>query len=1576
MVVKSTKELNVAMKRLLYFFALVLLCGCQEDIKEESFSPNTNNGPRFYGEIADVDSRTFVDENITLRWHAEDQLSLFVDSTVNKKYQFNGETGDNSGYFTDISTPSFGSGNSVNCHYAVYPYDSTIKLSDDGILTVNFPSEQTYAEKSFGRGANIMVAATENTSDYNLQFRNVGSYLRVSFWGKNQKVKSIVVESNGNEIISGSAKVTPVYAGEPTCEMTGSGKGITLNCEEAVEVSSSSGSPTDFWIVLPPTTFTKGFTVTIVDDNDNKQFVVIDKSFTFARNTYYTLTRELTISSQVLTPPNNEIWYTTTNGKAISLSGTTSASTIFGTSLVSNTYTNGKGVLKFSANVTRVGSKSSGNASPLATIVKIEGGFASNTTLKTVSLPNSVTKLGSYAFYDCSALEEVSMGQNVTQIGASAFKSCTKLFDVYLPDSVTTIEEEAFKDCTSLESVSTPTNIAELGYYIFSGCTSLKQFTGKYALDNGRVFVKDDVLVAYAPVSGSDYKVQDGITTISECAFYNCDNLKYVILPKSITSINHEAFNQCDYLSYVYCQATIPPDLGPQPFLTTAYDFTIYVPSESVELYQSKWSKYKDYIKGYDFDENKEIVPPAILEPNEIWYTTTDGNIATKFDASRFNVNVTSHTYENGKGIITFDGEVTKIGSSAFYKCTNLKSVSLPNGVSEIALIAFGNCTSLEDIRIPVNLKIFGDYAFLDCTSLTSVTVPDNLTSFGEGVFAGCTAIKEFKGFYAKDNGRALYMGSTIVAYANASGSTYSIIRGITDIASAAFSGCVDLTKITIPDSIINIGYNSFARCTGLTCVTIPAQVATINDFAFEDCDNLYFVFCKATTPPTISSYSFNNDVDDRVYYVPESAVNIYKADLNWSKYADEIEGYDFSNHNENDFDFINRTTPKNNEIFYTSTDLNAVTPNSLLAFDADIVSNRYFASQNKGVIIFEDDISYVGAEAFKNKKTLSSITLPASVKQVGNYAFAGTALTKFTLPTQAYSIGSYAFYGCSKLSDVDLANVIMIGDYAFKDCALTSVTIPASAESFGHGPFKCSTLKEFKGPNIKGDGRSLYIGYVLVQLADGVCKNITSYTVPNDVLTICEGVFQDYTSLATVSLPEGLQTIYANAFKGCSSLKKVIIPSTLTVLYNYAFKNCASLKSIYFNSTKSPTEIYNADESWDLCSRSTVIRVAKGSLTSYTYEGAWQEYNVVEFEPGDYSHDDEPSGGGDTGGDTGDNSGDGNMEGLNNGDVVTFQKATEGNGIDIILMGDAYSQASINSGKYHSDLKKAVEMLFVEEPYKSFRHLFNIYFVTAVSAQDGYSSGSSVFEGYFGTDTEVGGNHDTVLGYALQAIPVSRIEEALVIVLMNRKYYAGTCYMGTSSYTSDYGSGISVSYFPLGTDDEMLGELIRHEAGGHGFAKLADEYAYQYMGAIPASVKNEATTIRSQFGWYKNIDFTNNQSTVLWSQFLNDSRYYFDGLGLFEGGFTYWTGVWRPTDNSIMNQNTGGYNAPSREAIYHRIHKLAYGANWRYNYETFVSWDSKNRSTKLSRTIKSRVTTFTPIHPPVIIKMPLPRAK
>ena len=323
-------------------------------------------------------------------------------------------------------------------------------------------------------------------------------------------------------------------------------------------------------------------------------------------------------------------------------------------------------------------------------------------------------------------------------------------------------------------------------------------------------------------------------------------------------------------------------------------------------------------------------------------------------------------------------------------------------------------------------------------------------------------------------------------------------------------------------------------------------------------------------------------------------------------------------------------------------------------------------------------------------------------------------------------------------------------------------------------------------------------------------------------------------------------------------------------------------------------------------------------------------------------------------------------------GHVTMLQQATEGNGIDIVLMGDAFSDRMIADGTYENTMRKAADFLFTEEPFKTYRHLFNVYMVDVVSKNEIYG-GETALNTYFGTGTRVGGDDNKCFEYAQKAISENRMYEAMIVVMMNSTRYAGTCYMYmSSSYTGDYGSGPSISYFPLGNDDVNFEQVLHHEANGHGFSKLADEYSYVENGAIPAEEISFYQDVTAAHGWYKNVDFTNDPAKVRWSQFLYDSRYSNEGLGVYEGACTYITGAYRSTETSIMRYNTDGFNAPSRESIYYRIHKLAYGPTWEFNYEDFVSYDAINRkeSTRARVWNSATVNYFNENHcPPVVIE-------
>lgn len=322
-------------------------------------------------------------------------------------------------------------------------------------------------------------------------------------------------------------------------------------------------------------------------------------------------------------------------------------------------------------------------------------------------------------------------------------------------------------------------------------------------------------------------------------------------------------------------------------------------------------------------------------------------------------------------------------------------------------------------------------------------------------------------------------------------------------------------------------------------------------------------------------------------------------------------------------------------------------------------------------------------------------------------------------------------------------------------------------------------------------------------------------------------------------------------------------------------------------------------------------------------------------------------------------------------GQVHTLQTATKGSGINVVLMGDAFSDRLIADGTYESVMRKAMDALFSEEPYKSFKDYFNVYYVDVVSKNEVYY-GETALNTWYGDGTAVGGDNDKVFEYTEKILSNEQIDDALMIVMMKRDYYAGTCYM-FHPIGGDYGRGPSISYFPTSSDSATFDGLVSHEAGGHGFAKLADEYAYQSMGTVPQEVIEDRSAM-FPYGWWRNGDFTGDPTQVKWSQFISDSRYEAENIGTYEGAFTYWTGAWRPTEESIMNHNVGGFNAPSRYAIWYRINKLAYGPEWQGTYEDFVEFDKPNRTPEAIAKRKAQRRNFVekdfvPLAPPVVIE-------
>jgi len=292
-------------------------------------------------------------------------------------------------------------------------------------------------------------------------------------------------------------------------------------------------------------------------------------------------------------------------------------------------------------------------------------------------------------------------------------------------------------------------------------------------------------------------------------------------------------------------------------------------------------------------------------------------------------------------------------------------------------------------------------------------------------------------------------------------------------------------------------------------------------------------------------------------------------------------------------------------------------------------------------------------------------------------------------------------------------------------------------------------------------------------------------------------------------------------------------------------------------------------------------------------------------------------------------------------GEVLTLQKATKGKGINIVFLGDAYTDKDMGKGGlYETVMKQAMEEFFAIEPYKTYRNRFNVYAVKVVSKNGRVGEGYTTALGCtFNGGTDVNGDQHKCFEYARKVPGLSGSDNNLLIsVLVNTKRNVGTTYMFESQQ-----SGIAFSS-SFNNDPEVFGGTLRHEAGGHGFGFLADEYT-DYNQSPSQDHIDRYTVPYEKYGWFANVDFTKDPKKIRWSAFLKDSRYK-DKVGVFEGAALYSKGAWRPSENSMMRDNYEFFNAPSRWAIYQRIMKLS---GEKCSFGDFLKYDEVNRSKKQS---------------------------
>jgi hypothetical protein len=252
------------MKRFALYIGIVVGLVASCSTKEIDFQTPVQDDVVFYASFerpSDIDTRVYANEDLLLRWTGDDRVSIFEKNTRNQQYRFTGETGDNAGEFDKVAGSGNTTGNAISHIVSVYPYQESTKISMSETITITLPAGQHYAGNTFGLGANTMVSVTSNNF---LQYKNVCGYLVVKLYGDGVSVSSITLRGNNGEKLAGKATVTMPLEGVPTTTMANDATSeITLSCATPVQLSATAEESTQFWFVVPPVTFSKGFTITV-----------------------------------------------------------------------------------------------------------------------------------------------------------------------------------------------------------------------------------------------------------------------------------------------------------------------------------------------------------------------------------------------------------------------------------------------------------------------------------------------------------------------------------------------------------------------------------------------------------------------------------------------------------------------------------------------------------------------------------------------------------------------------------------------------------------------------------------------------------------------------------------------------------------------------------------------------------------------------------------------------------------------------------------------------------------------------------------------------------------------------------------------------------------------------------------------------------------------------------------------------------------------------------------------------------------------------------------------------------------
>ena len=882
-------------------------------------------------------------------------------------------------------------------------------------------------------------------------------------------------------------------------------------------------------------------------------------------------------------------------------------------------------------------------------------------------------------------------------------------------------------------------------------------------------------------------------------------------------------------------------------------------------------------------DEWRTIVVPQTLKASTTLFSITIGGVPYKFAKNE------ALTYVAGK-MMNFGIKVDKKAASGQYKLTLVSESITP---WENDLVSH-DATAKEYVIV----------------NSTAGHLKDAITAANKDY----TKLKNLK-ITGEINAQDFYFMKDSMDYLAALNLKEVIIRGgqgsIEDyndyeIPSEAMNGKKSLNLIVLPDKLTKIGIAAFADNQNLTgSLIIPEGVTEIKIGAFYDCRSMNG---ELSLPSTLK---YIGTGIEKWWFGGTFTYCGFNSKLILPNNLECIAGFNTFANCEGLYGEL-RLPEKLTEIsdgaFAYCRNL---TGGLTIPQGVHKIPNMAFACCNNlnGTLTLHDGISSIGESAFSETALKGELKLPKNLTVISQNAFNQCDFSgELVLPKSIRSIGNTAFKNNWRLmGNVEFPEGMQsIGEEAFINCRmLEGLIFPESIESIRNNAFNgCYGINSI------------------------VCKSESPAHLYNSVF---DGVAKDN---FTLEVPESAIAQY-QAASGWCDFKRIAAHHELV---------CRPSVACALSTQHKQKLVINAEGEWEVASKPSWCEVSPASgnkktevtltikgmaMTSGNREGKV----VFRLKNKDYTHECSVS-----------------QYGYKYGEDewITLQKATKGRngGINIVLLGDGYNAKDLASGDYLKHVKQEMEYFFGIEPYKTYRNYFNVYTAIPLSTESGVGTVNTIRYNRFST-TFTGGvglkaDYDEIFSYALGAPTVNKgnLKETLIIIVPNSTDYGGICQM--------WPDGSAIAFCPLSTYDYPLDTrgVVQHEAGGHGFGKLGDEYIYHnaFIDACGCSCCGHVMEFNNAkaLGWYDNLSLTGKMHNVGWSHLIFDDRYS-DIVDIYEGGYMHNRGVFRSEQNSCMNNDIPYYSTISRESIVKRIKSYA---GEEFSFEDFVKNDKRDAGT------------------------------